>query len=145
MRIGIPFGAPHPSLGEVIVLCAVAIQGHTLKEEDILEFLRGKLSTYKLPKKILLFGEGDLSFTGNQKIQSGKLIDRIEGIRPGYVSICLWQNALRLAVTPRQQGGCVIRPTRPRFQVSLQPVFTAYRYCSLKSKISQITQRGFWS
>src|SRR5690606_29501328 len=28
MRIGIPFGAPHPSLGEVIVLCAVAMQGH---------------------------------------------------------------------------------------------------------------------
>jgi fatty-acyl-CoA synthase len=74
MRIGIPFGAPHPSLGEVIVLCAVAMQGQVLNEEDILAFLREKLAAYKLPRKILLFAESDLSFTGNQKIQSTKLI-----------------------------------------------------------------------
>ena len=76
MRAGIPFGAPHPSLGEVIVLCAVAIEGHSLKEEDILAFLRQRLAAYKLPRKILLFEESDLSFTGTQKIQSGKLIER---------------------------------------------------------------------
>jgi len=74
MRIGIPFGAPHPSLGEVIVLCAVAIQGYVLKEEDVMAFLRERLAVYKLPRKILLFEESDLSFTGNQKIQSSKLI-----------------------------------------------------------------------
>jgi fatty-acyl-CoA synthase len=76
MRIGIPFGAPHPSLGEVIVLCAVAMQGHTLQEKDILALLREKLASYKLPRKILLFSENDLSFTGNQKIQSSKLIEQ---------------------------------------------------------------------
>jgi fatty-acyl-CoA synthase len=75
MRIGIPFGAPHPSLGEVIVLCAVAMQGHVLKEQEIMAFLREKLAAYKLPRKILLFGESDLSFTGNQKIQSSKLVE----------------------------------------------------------------------
>jgi fatty-acyl-CoA synthase len=76
MRTGIPFGAPHPTLGEVIVLCAVAIQGYSLAEEDIQEFLRAKLASYKLPKKILLFEENDLRFTGNQKIQTGKLFDK---------------------------------------------------------------------
>ena len=76
MRISVPFGAPHPSLGEVIVLCAVAIEGRTLKEEAILAFLRQKLAVYKLPRKILLFVESDLSFTGTQKIQTGKLIER---------------------------------------------------------------------
>lgn len=75
MRIGIPFGAPHPTLGEVIVLCAVAMEGHTLSAEDILTFLRGKLASYKLPRHILLFEERDLSFTGNQKIQTSKLVD----------------------------------------------------------------------
>jgi fatty-acyl-CoA synthase len=75
MRIGIPFGAPHPSLGEVIVLCAVAMQGHALDEEQILAFLKKKLATYKLPRKILLFAESDLSFTGTQKVQAGKLIE----------------------------------------------------------------------
>jgi fatty-acyl-CoA synthase len=76
MRIGIPFGAPHPSLGEVVVLCAVAMEGHKLQEADVLAFLRERLATYKLPRKILLFAESDLSFTGNQKIQSGKLIEQ---------------------------------------------------------------------
>lgn len=75
MRTGIPFGAPHPTLGEVIVLCAVAIKGNSLAEKDIHAFLRTKLASYKLPKKILLFEETDLSFTGNQKIQTSKLFD----------------------------------------------------------------------
>jgi fatty-acyl-CoA synthase len=76
MRIGIPFGAPHPSLGEVIVLCAVAMQGQVLDEQQIFAFLKSKLAAYKLPRKILLFSESDLSFTGTQKIQSGKLIEQ---------------------------------------------------------------------
>lgn len=76
MRVGIPFGAPHPSLGEVIVLCAVAVEGHTLDETAILASLKKKLAAYKLPRKILLFEESNLNFTGNQKIQSGKLIEQ---------------------------------------------------------------------
>jgi len=74
MRVGIAFGAPHPSLGEVIVLCAVAMEGQQLEETAILASLRRKLAVYKIPKKILLFAESDLSFTGNQKIQGDKLI-----------------------------------------------------------------------
>lgn len=76
MRIGIPFGAPHPSLGEVIVLCAVAMQGHALDEHRIVAFLKDRLAAYKLPRKVLLFTESDLSFTGTQKIQTNRLIER---------------------------------------------------------------------
>lgn len=76
MRVGIAFGAPHPSLGEVIVLCAVVMEGHTLDETAILASLKKRLAAYKLPRKILLFEESDLNFTGNQKIQSGKLIEQ---------------------------------------------------------------------
>ena len=76
MRTGIPFGAPHPTLGEVIVLCAVAIEGHTLRESEILDFLRGRLAVYKLPRKVLMFTEADLDFTGNQKIQVNKLVEK---------------------------------------------------------------------
>ncbi len=76
MRVGFPFGAPHPSLGEVIVLCAVAMEGHTLNEADIQAFLKDKLATYKRPKLVLLFAESDLSFTGNQKIQVDKLASK---------------------------------------------------------------------
>ncbi|MEZ5504320.1 MAG: AMP-binding protein, partial [Halioglobus sp.] len=75
LRIGIAFGAPHPVLGEVIVLCAVAMQGQQLVEDEIRAFLRGRLAAYKVPRRVLLFAESDLSFTGNQKIQAGKLIE----------------------------------------------------------------------
>ncbi len=76
MRVGIPFGMPHSSLGEVIVLCAVAMEGCELDEDKIQAFLKERLASYKLPRKILLFSESALSFTGNQKIQSDKLIDQ---------------------------------------------------------------------
>jgi len=76
MRAGIAFGAPHPTLGEVIVLCAVAIGDHALDDTEILAFLKKKLAAYKLPRKVLMFTEDDLEFTGNQKIQVNKLIAR---------------------------------------------------------------------
>jgi acyl-CoA synthetase (AMP-forming)/AMP-acid ligase II len=76
MRAAVAFGAPHPSLGEVIVLCAVAIEGETLEPERIVDFLKQRLAAYKIPRKILLFAESDLNFTGTQKIQTGKLIER---------------------------------------------------------------------
>lgn len=76
MRAGIPFGAPHPTLGEAIVLCAVAMEGCELEQEQIMAHLKERLAAYKLPKKVLMFSEGDLEFTGNQKIQTAKLVDK---------------------------------------------------------------------
>jgi fatty-acyl-CoA synthase len=76
MRVGIPFGAPHPTLGEAVVLCAVASKGRTLQESEIQSHLNEKLAAYKRPKAILIFSESDLSFTGNQKIQVNLLIEK---------------------------------------------------------------------
>jgi len=73
MRAAVVFGAPHPSLGEVIVLCAAALQGQTLDANKIQQYLKDKLAVYKRPKLVLLFEEQDLDFTGNQKIQVDKL------------------------------------------------------------------------
>jgi hypothetical protein len=47
-----------------------------LDADAILTVLRRRLASYKLPKCILMFGEADLEFTGNQKIQGGKLVQR---------------------------------------------------------------------
>lgn len=60
------------------MLCAVAIEGCELDEDKIQAFLKERLASYKLPRKILLFSESALSFTGNQKIQSDKLISRAQ-------------------------------------------------------------------
>jgi len=73
MRAAVVFGAPHPSLGEVIVLCAAALKGQKLDAEKIQAFLKDELAVYKRPKLVLLFEEKDLDFTGNQKIQVDKL------------------------------------------------------------------------
>jgi len=73
LRAAVVFGAPHPSLGEVIVLCAAALKGQALDAAKIQAFLKDKLAVYKRPKLILLFDEADLDFTGNQKIQVDKL------------------------------------------------------------------------
>ena len=104
MRTAIAFGAPHPTLGEVIVLCAVAIGGHTLDEKAILAFLREKLAVYKLPRKVLMFAEGDLDFTGNQKIQVNKLVDKALARLRGDAVVIDGVNYGEFLTTPSRDG-----------------------------------------
>ncbi len=75
IKVGIPVGVGHPTLGEVIVLCAVPVAGETLDEAEIRTFLRKRLAAYKVPKRVLTFGSDELSYTGNQKIQVAPLVD----------------------------------------------------------------------
>ncbi len=94
LRVGLAVGVPHPVLGEVIVLCAVPMEGASVVEADVRAFLRERLAAYKVPKRVLFFSEQELSFTGNQKIQVGPLREKamarlseegaeIEGVRYG--------------------------------------------------------------
>lgn len=73
LRAGLAVGVPHPVLGELLVLCAVPIPGAELDAETIRAHLRERLSAYKVPRVVLFFGEDELQFTGNQKIQLGPL------------------------------------------------------------------------
>jgi acyl-CoA synthetase (AMP-forming)/AMP-acid ligase II len=66
-------GVPHPTLGEAIVVCAVAAEGASPDEAGVREHLRGKLASYKLPRRVLFFAPGELELTGNQKIRVGPL------------------------------------------------------------------------
>jgi acyl-CoA synthetase (AMP-forming)/AMP-acid ligase II len=69
LKVGIPVGIGHPTLGEVVVLCAVCADGATPDESEIRAFLRSKLAVYKVPRRVLFFRPEELSYTGNQKIQ----------------------------------------------------------------------------
>ena len=69
LRVAIPVGIGHPTLGEVVILCAVCEAGATVEEAEVRTFLRSKLAAYKVPKRVLFFRPEELSFTGNQKIQ----------------------------------------------------------------------------
>jgi acyl-CoA synthetase (AMP-forming)/AMP-acid ligase II len=73
VRVGIAVGVPHPTLGEVVVLCAVRTEGSELQEAVLRAWLRARLSSYKVPRRVLFFAPEDLSYTGNQKVQAGPL------------------------------------------------------------------------
>jgi acyl-CoA synthetase (AMP-forming)/AMP-acid ligase II len=73
LRAALAVGVPHPSLGEAVVLCAVAREGEPPDPEAIRAFLRERLAPYKLPRCVLFFRPDELAYTGNQKIQVGPL------------------------------------------------------------------------
>jgi fatty-acyl-CoA synthase len=66
-------GVEHPTLGQVVVVCAIERQGTKVTEEDVRSFLRGKLASYKLPRHVLFFEEEELELTGNAKIRADAL------------------------------------------------------------------------
>ena len=69
LRLGVPVGIEHPTLGEVVVLCAVAIEGAAPDEEAVRAWLRERLAAYKVPRRVLYFRADELAYTGNQKVQ----------------------------------------------------------------------------
>jgi acyl-CoA synthetase (AMP-forming)/AMP-acid ligase II len=66
-------GMPHETLSEMVVACIVPVDGTTLKEDELVSFLRNRLASFKVPRKILFFEEGELALTGNEKIK----LDRV--------------------------------------------------------------------
>ena len=68
-------GVPHPTWGEIVVLCAVATGegGEEVTEDAIRAFLRMHLAIYKVPRRVLFFQKEELALTANQKIQAGPL------------------------------------------------------------------------
>jgi len=66
-------GIPHPTLGEVVVLCAVPRAGDVPSEEALRQHLRQRLSSFKVPRCVLFFAASELELTGNQKIRLAPL------------------------------------------------------------------------
>ncbi len=66
-------GVPHRTLGEIVVVCAVVQPGCAVDEDNVRDFLRGRLASYKLPRRVLFFAEEELTLTGNAKIRADEL------------------------------------------------------------------------
>ena len=62
-------GLPHETLGQIVVVVAVAQDGARVDEDDVRAFLRGRIASYKIPRRVIFVGEQDLTLTGNQKIR----------------------------------------------------------------------------
>jgi fatty-acyl-CoA synthase len=60
-------GVPDPTAGELVVACVVRREGRTVSEDDLRKFARGSLSSYKVPRRVLFFGDDDLPKTGSDK------------------------------------------------------------------------------
>jgi fatty-acyl-CoA synthase len=73
LRLGRTVGVPHETLGEVVVTCVVPHNGVKLEEAAIRDFLKERLASYKVPRRVLFFCEDELSMTGTAKVKSGRL------------------------------------------------------------------------
>ena len=73
IKVGQTVGVPHETLGELVVACAVTHAGAALDEASVREFLRQRLASYKVPRRVLFFREDELSMTGSAKVKAGAL------------------------------------------------------------------------
>jgi len=73
LKAALAVGVPDDKLGEMVVLCAVAHDEASVDEDDVRRFLRGRVASYKIPRRVLFFDEDELSLTGNAKIRSDEL------------------------------------------------------------------------
>jgi fatty-acyl-CoA synthase len=77
VRMSKTVGVPHDTLGEMVVTCIVPQEGVVLQEDAVRSFLKSKLASYKVPRRVLLLSEDEFSLTGSAKIKSGALRELI--------------------------------------------------------------------
>src|SRR6185437_8750474 len=68
-------GVPHETLGEIVVACVVPHEGASLEAEEIRSFLRERLASYKVPRRVLFFRPDEITLTGSAKIKAADLRD----------------------------------------------------------------------
>jgi fatty-acyl-CoA synthase len=77
-------GVPDPRVDEVVVACIVRTDGSEAGEADIQAFLRERVSSYKVPRHVLFFADGEIPMTGSEaKVRDDGLLalvaDRLNG------------------------------------------------------------------
>lgn len=62
-------GVPHATLGEMVVALIVPESERDLRAQDVIDFLKPRLASYKLPRRVLFISEAELNLTGTAKIK----------------------------------------------------------------------------
>ena len=75
VKVAQTVGVPHETLGEIVVACVVPHEGVSLGAEEIRSFLRERLASYKVPRRVLFFRPDEITLTGSAKIKSSDLRD----------------------------------------------------------------------
>jgi len=73
VKIAATVGIPHDTLGEMVVACIVPEVGVTLDESNVRAFVSQRLSSYKVPRRVLFMQESDLTLTGSNKVKLAPL------------------------------------------------------------------------
>lgn len=73
VKIGKTIGVPHETLGEMVVTCIVSQNGIVLDEATVRDFLKQRLASYKVPRRVLFVTEDEISLTGSSKVKAGAL------------------------------------------------------------------------
>ncbi len=100
---------PHPLLDEAVVLCAVPQHDQSVSAEDILDHLRTVLASYKVPKRVLLLDEDDLTHTS-----SGEKLKTTD----------LKRLAAGLIARDDEEWGAYLREAHPDLLARAQPAAT---------------------
>lgn len=66
-------GVPDELLGELVVACIVPQEGAELTEDAVRIFAKEQLASFKVPRRVLFFGEDELQWTGSAKVKSSEL------------------------------------------------------------------------
>lgn len=73
VKVSQTVGVPDELLGELVVTCIVPVEGRRPSAQAIRDFAKDKLSSYKLPRRVLFVEETDLKTTGSAKIKTADL------------------------------------------------------------------------
>lgn len=66
-------GVADEALGQIVVVVAVPGDGARVDEDGVRAFLKGRIASYKIPRRVVFVTEDELSLTGNQKIRAEDL------------------------------------------------------------------------
>lgn len=73
VKIATTVGVPHDTLGEIVVACVVPDTGAAVDEAQVRAFVSKRLSSYKVPRRVLFLKESDLTLTGSNKVKTAPL------------------------------------------------------------------------
>ena len=69
---------PDPRVDEIVVLAVILKEGADATEAEIQAFLRERVASYKVPKRVLFFAEGEIPMTGSDtKVRDTELLDLV--------------------------------------------------------------------
>ncbi len=91
VRLARVIGMPDERLDQIAVMCVELTEGAEATPESLQAFLRERVATYKVPKRVLIFGAGEIPLTASAtKVRDDDLrllvSARLEGADPAKVS-----------------------------------------------------------